>query len=71
MSFNPNLLRRRLPAFGAVARLDFCPRQPGAGFSGGRPALSAYFSGNSAAAIRQNPQIGRTNKHFPMLKAGV
>jgi len=71
MSFNPfwhaEEYRRLVPSQDWI----FAYRPPRVGFSGGKLKLSDYFRKNPAAPVRQNPQIGRTNKCVPMLKAGV
>jgi hypothetical protein len=43
MSFNPKLLRRRLPAFGTVARLDFAQGSPEPGFPAAIPRFPPIF----------------------------
>jgi hypothetical protein len=64
------LLRRRLPAFGSVARLDFvlgsCMQQMAKFVIEGRQFVG--FSGISRIAERQN---GRTKTCVTMLKAEV
>ena len=67
----PFLLRRRLPAFAQAARRAGAGDAPRAGLFRAKSHFPAVFQGNPAGVVAQNPKICRTNKPFPMLKAGA